>query len=58
VTAQTQPRPLPRLARGRFCSLGKAKTLAEKRKGHENKLQIALRLRQETTMTFAWIAGR
>ena len=30
--------------------------LAQERKGHENKVAIARRLREETTMTMAWIA--
>ena len=33
-------------------------TLAERRKGDPAKLAIARRLRQETTMTLAWIAQR
>ena len=36
----------------------KEQTFAEKRKGAPAKLQIALRLRRETTMTLAWIAKR
>jgi hypothetical protein len=28
------------------------------RKGHRKKVEIALRLRRETTMTLAWIAQR
>jgi putative transposase len=36
----------------------KEETLAQKRKGDKDKLQIALGLRQETTMTLAWIAMR
>jgi hypothetical protein len=34
------------------------KTLAEKRKGDGDKLAMAQRLRQETTMTLEWIARR
>ena len=33
-------------------------TLAERRKGDAGKLDIACRLRQETTVTLAWIAKR
>ena len=33
-------------------------TLAQTRRGDSGKLQIALRLRRETTMTLAWIAHR
>ena len=32
--------------------------LSERRKGDPKKVRIALRLRQETTMTLAWIADR
>jgi hypothetical protein len=32
--------------------------LAKRRKGHAQKVQIAGRLRAETTMTLKWIAGR
>jgi len=32
--------------------------LSERRKGDEKKLAIARRLREETTMTLAWIAER
>ena len=35
-----------------------AKTLAQRRKGDPAKLAIARRLREETTMTLAWIAER
>jgi hypothetical protein len=35
-----------------------AAELAQRRKGEVQKLQIARRLRRETTMTLIWIAGR
>jgi hypothetical protein len=35
-----------------------AGTLAARRKGDAGKIAMARRLREETTMTLAWIAGR
>ena len=34
------------------------RTLSERRKGDPEKIAIARRLREETTMTLAWVANR
>ena len=48
-----------RLVREELGKLGwKEADLAERRKGDPGKVRVARRLRQETTMTLAWIAER
>jgi hypothetical protein len=48
-----------RLVREELAKLGWAEVeLARRRKGDPGKVRIARRLRQETTMTLAWIAAR
>ena len=48
-----------RLVREELAKLGwQEADLAERRKGDPGKVRIARRLRQETTMTLAWIARR